>query len=79
MAVRLYLCPMSPMDRNGRAGRRSRIAMSKLTPRPGWPEGREPLNGGLLLIQLAAILVLAAIVLGGCWSLWWLATLVETL
>ena len=53
--------------------------MSKLTPRPDWPGGREPVNGGLLYIAVIAVLVCAALLLAGCWLLWWLAVLVEAL
>lgn len=40
---------------------------------------KEPINGGLLYLQIIAGLLLIGIVLVGCWGLWLLATLVEAL
>lgn len=48
-------------------------------PRPDWPGGREPVNGGLLYITVIAVLVCAALGLAGCWGLWFLAAIVEAL
>ena len=53
--------------------------MSKLTPRPEWPDGAEPVNGGLLLVQAAAVVLILALLAVGCWLLWWTAVMVEAL
>lgn len=51
--------------------------MTKPAPRPDWPNDREPINGGLLVVQLAALLVLLGIALIGCGAVWWLAVIME--
>lgn len=57
--------------------------MSKLTPRPDWPDGREPISGGLraaeLLIRAAIVVIILALSSVGCWLLWWTAVMVESL
>lgn len=53
--------------------------MSAPRQRPELPEGREPINGGLLYIQIVAGLLIVGIVIVGCWGLWLLVALVEAL
>jgi uncharacterized membrane protein len=44
--------------------------MSKLSRRPEWPDGKEPINGGLWLVQaVLGVLVIVLLVLFIGWAL----------